>query len=321
MTTPPMDSNVPDAPITKPAKPGVPRAVLLGGALAGLAAVGAVGFYVMQQNSGGDDAAGGETPAPVVTAPSPRPRPAPTPKPTVVANAGKAQAAQALGAFGDRRIRLETSFDNVPTILGGDGKRVYPPTPIPATDNGKKPKPVVQGRLPLGLRSDPFVSRLIVPIAREFAYTLAVPYRLAPPAKPPVLKRSEQLPPEIALGPLPYVPRRVAGFLEYGGVSAILESGQFGGGSIEIVQPGSTVASGLAGIPNLTVESISNTEMVLRAVDGRSTRVALSGVPGGIPATGAGVGGGPPGFPGAPGRPGRGEGGARGGGGGATSTQ
>ncbi|MBC8140846.1 MAG: hypothetical protein H7Y38_05335, partial [Armatimonadetes bacterium] len=255
------------------------------------------------------ESAGGEVPVapPVLTPMRPRPRPARVAqaKPALSAtDAAKKQAAQALGSLGDSRIRLETSFDGVPKTLGGTGERIYPATPKPAADNGGKVKPIVQGRVPFGLRPDPFLSRLTVPISREFAYSLAVPYRLASPAKPPALPRQVELPPEIALGPLPYVPRRVAGFLEFGGVSAILETGGLGTGEINIVQPGSSVASGVANIPNLTVESISSTELVLRAEDGRSTKVALSGVPGGVanPVVPGRPGGPPPGIPGAPGR-------------------
>jgi hypothetical protein len=319
-----MDPNLSDAtPVAKPAKPGLPRAALLGGALVALLGVGAAGFYFLSPK--GDEVADDTAPvAPPPTQQAPiTPQQAGTtaaPKPaTNPGAAGKAQAAQALRGI-NGPIRLETSFDNVPESLGGTGKRLYPPGVVPAPDNGGKAKPIVQGRLPSGLRLDPFVSRLVIPLTREFAYTLAVPIRLAPPAKPPVVIKND-VPPDIQFGPLPYVPRRVAGFLEFGGVSAIVETGGFGTGDISIVQPGATVPSGVAGVPPLTVESISSTEMVLRAEDGRTTRVALSGIPGGAPVTGApgggpgGPGGPPPGFQGGPGAPGRGGFGGRGGGG------
>lgn len=316
MTTP-IDPNLSDTTtVVKPVKAGPPRALLLGGVLLGLAGAAVAGFYFLGPK--GDDAAdeSAAPSAPPVTQQAPVPtRPTQTPaKPAVdpAVAAAKAQAAQALRASG-RGISLQTSFDNVPTSLGGTEKPLYPPTPVPLADNGGKVKPIVQGKFPGGLRLDPFVSRLVIPLTREFAYTLAVPIRLAPPAKPPVIQKTD-LSPDIKYGPLPYVPRRVAGFLEYGGVSAIVETGQFGGGQIDIVQPGATVPSGVAGIPPLTVESISSTEMVLRAEDGRTTRVALSGIPGGpnIPG-GAGAPGLPQGGPGAPGgRPGFGAGGGRG---------
>lgn len=317
MTTPPMDPNTTGAtPVAPPVKPGPPRAVLLGGVVAGLAALAAAGFYFLSPKT--DEVA--DDTAAVPTAPAPQApagqRPATPGQPGAgggpTAAAGKSQAAQAaraLGAGGSRRILLDTSFDNVPVALGGTGKRLYPGRTTPAPDNGGKARPIVQGKLPTGLRLDPFVSRLVIPLTREFAYTLAVPIRLAPPPKPPVDPRPV-LDPEIRFGPLPYVPRRVAGFLEFGGVSAIVETGQFGTGDITIVQPGATVPSGIAGVPPLTVESISSTEMVLRAEDGRTTRVALSGIPGGVPAAAGGGGfpgggpGGPGGFPGGPGGPG-----------------
>ncbi len=303
-----MDSNAtgetPVAPVP-PVKPGPPRALLLGGVLLGLAGAAAAGFYFMSTKT---DEVAEETPPPPPVSPSRRAPAAPSRKPATAraaavdpaVAAAKAQAQQALRAAGGR-VRLETSFDNVPVTLGGTGKRLYPPTPVPAPDNGGKVKPIVQGKLPAGQRVDPFVSRLIIPLTREFAYILAVPIRLAPQPKPLVIERTK-VPPEIEFGPLPYVPRRVAGFLEFGGVSAIVETGQFGTGDISIVQPGATVPSGVAGIPPLTVESISSTEMVLRAEDGRSTRVALSGIPGGpniaAPQGGVPGGGPPPGFPG-----------------------
>ncbi len=318
MTTPPTNLDSGTALPPPPAKPGVPRAVLLGGIVLGVGAAAAAGFYFMQQKAAPADDVAPDAPPVIVR----RQKPAtvaqggkPAQKPIGIAtDTAKSQAAQALGAFGDPRIRLETSFDNVPKSLGGTEARIYPATPKPAADNGGKVKPIVQGKVPTGLRADPFVSRLIVPIAREFAYSLAVPYRLASPAKPAPVPIPPDLGPEVKFGPLPYVPRRVAGFLEFGGVSAILESGGLGTGEINIVQPGSSVASGIAGIPNLTVESISSTELVLRAEDGRSTKVALSGVPGGVvnPQAPGGQGGPPPGIPGAPGRGGRG---GRGGGG------
>lgn len=305
MTTP-IDPNLSDTTtVVKPVKAGPPRALLLGGVLLGLAGAAVAGFYFLgpKGDETGDDAPA--TAPPVVqqapgTAP---PRPQQTPaKPAVdpAVAAAKAQAAQALRA-NSQGISLQTSFDNVPITLGGTEKPLYPPTPVPLADNGGKVKPIVQGKLPGGLRLDPFVSRLVIPLTREFAYTLAVPIRLAPPAKPVEVIKTD-LSPDIKYGPLPYVPRRVAGFLEYGGVSAIVETGQFGGGQIDIVQPGATVPSGVAGIPPLTVESISSTEMVLRAEDGRTTRVALSGIPGGpnVPG-GAGAPGLPQGGPGGPG--------------------
>jgi hypothetical protein len=127
------------------------------------------------------------------------------------------------------------------------------------------------------------------------------------------------------LGPLPYVERRVAGILYNGTVSAILETGPSGpGAQVDVIQPGSRVPSGIAGIADLTVESIGPTEVVLRSEDNRRVEVQLTGLPAGAqpinPGGGAGDfpggapgGGFPGGFPGG-GRPGGGGGGGRAGG-------
>ncbi len=303
-------------------KPGVPRAALLGGALLFLAGLAYAGFSLSGKPAT-DTTVADAPPLPPVSRKAPVR--AKAGKPAAVAKrivatpadsalaAAKAQALQAGGTPGGR-ILYDTSFDNVPKSLGGSDARVFPVTPSPATDNGGKVRPIVLGRLPNGLRGDPFVSRLIVPLPREFAYTLAVPIRLARQPRP-IVVRGPDIPADIALGPLPYIPRRVAGFLEFGGVSAILETGNFGSGEINIVQPGSRVASGDAAIGPLTVESISSTEVVLRSDDKRRTRVALSGVPGGIAvpsrgSQGAPRGGPPPGFNGGGGNGGGGAMGA-----------
>ncbi|MBC8136576.1 MAG: hypothetical protein H8F28_11870, partial [Fibrella sp.] len=183
MTTPPMEPNLSDTTsVAKPVKAGPPRALLLGGVVLGLAGAAAAGFYFLNPANNAEDVATDTPVAPVQQAPAPPvPRPtAPVPAAKPAVDPSKAQAAQALGAF-PGRIRLDTSFDNVPTSLGGDGKRVFPAASTPVANNAGKAKPIIQGKLPSG-RVDPFVSRLIVPLTREFAYTLAVPIRLAPPA-------------------------------------------------------------------------------------------------------------------------------------------
>jgi hypothetical protein len=91
---------------------------------------------------------------------------------------------------------------------------------------------------------------------------------------------------------------------------------------VRVVQPGEKVPSGVAGIPDLTVASITPTQLTLRAEDGRTVSVALSAVPAGFsdsfrmqgqPPAGGVPGGGYPGggYPGG-GFPG-GRGGAQGG--------
>jgi hypothetical protein len=152
---------------------------------------------------------------------------------------------------------------------------------------------------------------------------MLAPIRVASLPTPPKPKPNPD--PNIEFGPLPFVPRRVAGILYNGSVSAILETGNPGpGADVEVVQPGSKVPSGVAGIQDLTVASITPTQLTLRAEDGRTVNVALSAVPAafsdafrsqGQP-TGGYPGGGAPGYPGG-GYPGAGfPGGAQGGKGG-----
>src|SRR5262249_6142119 len=139
------------------------------------------------------------------------------------------------------------------------------------------------------------------------AYSMLAPIRLAKLPAPPRPPKNPD--PNIEFGPLPYVPRRVAGILYNGSVSAILETGNPGpGAEVQVVQPGQKVPSGVAGIPDLTVASITPTQLTLRAEDGRTVNVALSAVPGGMSVQGAPTGGFPGG--GAPGYPGGGYPGA-----------
>lgn len=293
--------------------------VLLTSVVVGLAALAAGAFLIQSRLAGGNSVANSDNTTSIAASAQGRPAvPGAPPSANAATAAAKAQAAAAARASGApprRDIDLRTSFDGVPKNLGGEGKgsRIYPARPAPPVDNATKPAPIVQGKLPPA-RFDPFVSRLIIPLPREYAYTLAIPERLAPYPKPPVVIVKE-LDPDLRLGPLPYVQRRVAGFLEYGGVSALLETGGYGNGAMDIIQPGQRIQSGIAGVGQLTVESISSSEVVLRADDGRTVRVALSGVPGGLniaPSGGSGIPGGPggppPGF-GGPGGPPSGFGG------------
>ncbi len=179
--------------------------------------------------------------------------------------------------------------------------------------SGPKPPPVREGRTAADARRDPFVSRYQFRPPQIPAFAYALPLRLAPPYVP---KEPEpaSIDPELRLGPLPYVQRRVAGVLYNGGISAILETGTPGLTSrVDIVTPGAQVASGIPGIPYMTVDSVTVEELVLRAPDGRTVSVPLTNLPPGVAdslrgsAGGAGFPGGPPGgFPGSsgPGVPG-----------------
>ncbi|MBC8143271.1 MAG: hypothetical protein H7Y38_17740, partial [Armatimonadetes bacterium] len=153
MTTPPTNSDSGAASAVPVAKPGVPRAVILGGAVVLIAGLAFAAFPFIKTLTGGEPVA--EDVPPVPTTPRPRPAQVAQAKPASATDAAKQQAVEALGALGDSRIKLETSFDGVPVTLGGTGKRIYPPTPKPAADNGGKVKPIVQGRVPGGLRPDP----------------------------------------------------------------------------------------------------------------------------------------------------------------------
>jgi hypothetical protein len=227
-------------------------------------------------------------------------------------------------------VKLPTSFDNVPPILGGAGAAGGgAPAGAPAggaagAGGGAKPKPIQPGKVAENYRPDPFVSRIVFAPTIPPAYTYAVPFRLARPYTPPVVK-SRDLPPDLQFGPLPQIPRRVAGVLYNGSVSAILETGTPGPSSaVSIVTPGQTVPSGIPDVPLLTVESITPTSLTLRAPDGRTQDVKLSGAPSlqgqgfgsGAGAPGGGPGGPPPGFGGPPPGFGGGRGGFGGGRGG-----
>jgi len=194
----------------------------------------------------------------------------------------------------------------------------------PATEPDFNPfKPyIARGKTAPGYRADPFKSYRIPEYQKPSAYNFLAPIRMAKRPEPP--KPEPNPDPELQYGPLPFVPRRVAGILFNGEVSAILEIGNPGAGAVVfIVSPGSRVPSGIPGIPELTVASISPTQLVLRAEDGRKATVALSGAPGLAGSMGGGIGAPGAGMPGG-GFPGGGRGGfpgGRGGGGGAAGAE
>jgi hypothetical protein len=129
--------------------------------------------------------------------------------------------------------------------------------------------------MPKGRRPDPFVSFYRLVVERQPAYTLAVPMRLASYPK------IQDVPKPVgvdALLPLPQVARRVAGVLYNGAITAILETGDPPNSVTNIIAPGATVPSGVPGIPDLTVDSIAMDRLVLRAPDGRTAEVKLSGL-------------------------------------------
>lgn len=208
--------------------------------------------------------------------------------------------------------KVVTSFDDAPGRLAGAAGAPSPGAPAGAADAGVagigKPKGVVEGRRAAAARPDPFVSKWIprVRFTPPPASLFVLPIRLAAAPKPPVRIRDESGR-TIALTPLPYVPRRVAGILTNGSVSAILETGNPGlDADVRVVTPGERVPSGITGIADLTVESITSSQVTLRAPDRRTVVVKLSNLPpgsvqqgpgqGGYPAIGVGAGAG--GYPG-----------------------
>lgn len=159
--------------------------------------------------------------------------------------------------------------------FGGGGAATTPGT---TTDWTKLKKHIARGRTAPAARTDPFVSYRFPGVQKLPAYLYIAPIRMAArPVPPPPPVNPD---PDLQYGPLPVVPRRVAGILYNGSVSAILEIGAPGAGAeVYIVRPGDKVPSGIPGIEELTVTSISPTQLILRADDGRSTTVALSGAP------------------------------------------
>jgi hypothetical protein len=142
---------------------------------------------------------------------------------------------------------------------------------------GGKPPEVKDGQIAAGFRKDPFESFLKVVVPEIPAYTLALPRRLAAPYVPPAPKETDD--PLKTKGPLPPLPRRIAGVMYNGAITAILETGDPSGDVMhQVIRPGTKVPSGDPQSGELTVESITLRSLVLRADDGRSLEVKLSGL-------------------------------------------
>lgn len=146
------------------------------------------------------------------------------------------------------------------------------------TADFSKLSPIKRGKTAAAARKDPFVSYRLPKYERPPAYSFLAPIRMAArPVPPPPPPNPD---PDLRYGPLPMVPRRVAGILYNGSVSAILETGTPGAGAIvDVVSPGSRVQSGIPGVDDLTVVTIGPTSVILRADDGRTVTVPLSAVP------------------------------------------
>ena len=142
---------------------------------------------------------------------------------------------------------------------------------------GGKPPEVKDGQVAAGFRKDPFESFIKVVVPEIPAYTLALPRRLAAPYVPPAPAETDD--PLKTKGPLPPLPRRIAGVMYNGAITAILETGDPSGEVMhQVIRPGTKVPSGDPQAGELTVESITLRSLVLRADDGRSIEVKLSGL-------------------------------------------
>jgi len=167
---------------------------------------------------------------------------------------------------------------------------------------GGKPPEVKDGQVASGFRKDPFESFIKVVVPEIPAYTLALPRRLAAPYVPPAPKETDD--PLKTKGPLPPLPRRIAGVMYNGAITAILETGDPSGDVMhQVIRPGTKVPSGDPQAGELTVESITLRSLVLRADDGRSLEVKLSGLAPAVAdalrgqfSTGSGGGAGAPGM-------------------------
>ncbi|MFM7188467.1 MAG: hypothetical protein ACKO14_11695 [Armatimonadota bacterium] len=142
---------------------------------------------------------------------------------------------------------------------------------------GGKPPEVKDGQVAAGFRKDPFESFIKVVVPEIPAYTLALPRRFAAPYIPPAPTETDD--PLKTKGPLPPLPRRIAGVMYSGAITAILETGDPSGDVMhQVIRPGTKVPSGDPQAGELTVESITLRSLVLRADDGRSIEVKLSGL-------------------------------------------
>jgi len=142
-----------------------------------------------------------------------------------------------------------------------------------------KPLGVRSGAVAAKFRQDPFESFVKFVVPEVPAFSLALPRRLAAPYVPPPPPVDEG-DPNLIKGPLPPLPRRVAGVMYNGAITAILETGDANGAvQHDVIRPGSVIPYGIPGQPDLTVESITMKSLILRAPDGRSVEVKLSGLP------------------------------------------
>lgn len=181
----------------------------------------------------------------------------------------------------------QTSFDGAPeamkkTFAAGGGNPMGGQSPMGgmgggSVASGSKPSPIRDGITALASRKDPFESVIKPVVQITPAWDYVMMHRTAPILVPKDLPVPRAVNPD-DLPPLPPVPRRVAGVFYNGGIAAIIESGVPPDSDVTIVQPGAEVDSLIPGVPPLVVESISMEHLILRARDGRSVEVKLSGL-------------------------------------------
>ena len=228
------------------------------------------------------DGAGGGTPPPADAAPTGMTPGGPQPG-MMPGNMSQALPSGGGGANKGAGKTTQSSFDLAPdTIkqLWGQSSQGQPgQTGMPGAGGGLaggKPNPIRDGVTAAGPRKDPFESVVKPVVQISPAWELVMNHRTAPPARPAELGPTGDI--KLDLPPLPPIPRRVAGVFYNGSITAIIESGNPPDSQITIVQPGAEVPSGIPGIPDLTVESITMDTIVLRAKDGRTVDVKLSGL-------------------------------------------
>ncbi len=169
-------------------------------------------------------------------------------------------------------------LDSWSTVAGKVPGFPAPAAGAAGATGGGKPAEVAAG-VPPANRADPFESFRKIVVPEVPAYTIALPRRLASEYRPP-LPKVDEVDPNLTKGPLPPVPRRIAGVKYNGAITAILETGDANGAvQHDVIRPGSVVPSGISDPADLVVESITMKALVLRAADGRSVEVKLSGLP------------------------------------------
>jgi len=286
---------------------------------------GILGSALMLAGCGGEEAATTATPAPSPAAQVPSAGGGLTPSQTMGAplpggnaQAGVKPAGGGTGKGASNSWVTAASTVKVDESLVAAGAAAM--TAAGGEAGGGKPPEVKDGQVASGFRKDPFESFIKVVVPEIPAYTLALPRRLAAPYVPPAPKETDD--PLKTKGPLPPLPRRIAGVMYNGAITAILETGDPSGDVMhQVIRPGTKVPSGDPTSGELTVESITLRSLVLRADDGRSIEVKLSGLAPAVAdalrgqfsqgsGAGAGVpgmGGGAPGMGGGPGMGGRGN--------------